>query len=278
MLIDLSPAEQLSYCTTRIEVHLASGEIGCGTGFFFKFFGEGEGSVMVLVTNKHVVKDAVSGIILLHISNEDGSLLPERHLSYRLEDFEKHWIFHPDDEVDLCILPFYPVVSDLNSKGYKISLISLGEDLVADGKYCEGMTTMEDVTMIGYPIGLWDEHNNMPIFRRGVTATHARFDYGGRKEFMIDAACFPGSSGSPVLLFNSGYYPGKDGGIVLNTRMKLIGVLRAGPQFTNTGEIKIVDVPTQQKAIVESLTTINLGICIKAERLLEFGSVLKTRM
>ncbi len=44
--------------------------------------------------------------------------------------------------------------------------------------------------MIGYPNGIWDEANNMPIIRRGITATHPNFNYNGKPEFMIDAACF----------------------------------------------------------------------------------------
>lgn len=60
--------------------------------------------------------------------------------------------------------------------------------------------------MIGYPNGLWDSQNNLPIIRRGITATSVKKDYNGKKEFLIDAAVFPGSSGSPVFIFNEGSY------------------------------------------------------------------------
>lgn len=39
------------------------------------------------------------------------------------------------------------------------------------------------------------------FFRRGITATNINFDYNGKKEFVIDAACFPGSSGFPVFIW-----------------------------------------------------------------------------
>lgn len=52
--------------------------------------------------------------------------------------------------------------------------------------------------MVGYPDGIWDEFNNQPIVRRGITATHPKNDFNGKGEFLIDAVCFPGSSGSPV--------------------------------------------------------------------------------
>ena len=129
------------------------------------------------------------------------------------------------------------------------------------------LTQLEDIVMIGYPNGLWDSKNNMPIFRRGVTASHPRFDWNGRKEFLIDAACFPGSSGSPVLLYNEGSYPRKSGGIALGSRLYLLGILYAGPQHTVTGEIEIVPIQTIRKAVSIATIPNNLGMVIKSSEL-----------
>ena len=124
--------------------------------------------------------------------------------------------------------------------------------------------------MIGYPNGIWDSVNNKPIFRKGITATHPKFDYNGKKEFMIDAACFPGSSGSPVFILNEGGYRDKKGNTYLGTtRIMLIGVLYAGPQHTATGEVKIINVPTSQIPVSISSIPNNLGIVIKSFRIKE---------
>ena len=65
-----------------------------------------------------------------------------------------------------------------------------------------------------------------------------------KKEFLIDAACFPGSSGSPVLICNVGAYRDKQGNLNLgSSRVLFVGVLYAGPQLTVTGDIRIVSVP-----------------------------------
>ena len=64
--------------------------------------------------------------------------------------------------------------------------------------------------MIGYPIGLIDEYNNKPIVRKGITATTYNIDYNGKKEFLIDIACFPGSSGSPIFIRRDGLGIAKD--------------------------------------------------------------------
>jgi len=132
------------------------------------------------------------------------------------------------------------------------------------------LTPLEEVLMIGYPNGIWDSRNNMPILRRGVTATHPAIEYEGRREFMIDAACFPGSSGSPVMLYNTGSYSTRDGGLAIGTRIKLLGVLFAGPEHTVTGELQIVVVPTRQDVLAVPGIPNNLGVVIQSSRLRHF--------
>lgn len=135
------------------------------------------------------------------------------------------------------------------------------------------MFGMDDITMIGYPKGIWDEANNFPVFRKGITATNPKYNWNNKKEFLIDCACFPGSSGSPVLLINMGGYFTRSGLTLGSTRVKLLGILYAGPQHTATGEIEIVDVPITQRLVLISRIPNNLGIVIKSELLKDFDSV-----
>ena len=91
---------------------------------------------------------------------------------------------------------------------------------------------------------------------------------------MIDAACFPGSSGSPVLLWNLSSYREKSGTIIMgSSRIKLLGVLYAGPQHTATGEVKVVEVPSKLDTVAVSLIPNNLGNVIKAREILKFEPI-----
>ncbi|CAM4204649.1 Trypsin-like peptidase domain-containing protein [Lacicoccus alkaliphilus] len=124
--------------------------------------------------------------------------------------------------------------------------------------------------MMGYPNGIWDRVNNKPIFRKGITATHPYNNYDGKEEFMIDAACFPGSSGSPVFLLNEGSYQDRQGNTYMGqTRIFLLVILYAGPQHTITGEIEIIDIPTSDTAVPISRIPNNLGLIIKSSRINE---------
>jgi hypothetical protein len=61
----------------------------------------------------------------------------------------------------------------------------------------ENISAIEDIYMVGYPIALWDPYNVLPLARKGVTATPYKYDFNGKKEFLVDISVFEGSSGSP---------------------------------------------------------------------------------
>ena len=270
-----SPSEQLLYSTVRIECQSCDGQISVGTAFFFAFFHQKNKSVPVLVTNKHVIAGSSRGRFRLHCAGESGHPAIGANIDVELDNFSQRWIAHPDPQVDLCIMPIAPLLHKAQTRGSPIFYIPLTRELIPNRKDMHEFTALEEIVMVGYPIGIWDEKNNLPVIRRGITATHPAFDYEGRLEFLIDAACFPGSSGSPVFLFNVGNYVTKDGATVIGSRIKLLGVLYAGPQYTAEGQVEIVEVPTQQKPVALFSIPTNLGICIKSQQLIGFEPVLR---
>jgi hypothetical protein len=137
------------------------------------------------------------------------------------------------------------------------------------------LKAFEEIYMIGYPRGLWDEINNMPIVRRGITATAPYLDYNGTKEFLIDIAAFGGSSGSPVFQYNESGYSDKLGSLNVGApRLFLLGILYAGPQYTVGGEV-IKTVPGVSSEKVKSEIPMNLGYVIKSSEILGFKTILK---
>ena len=75
--------------------------------------------------------------------------------------------------------------------------------MIAAAADLEALDFAEEVLVIGYPNALWDEANNLPLFSKGIASTHPAKDFNGKPEFIIDAAAFPGSSGSPVFCYRS---------------------------------------------------------------------------
>ena len=278
----LSPTEQLAFSTVQIQVELnknnATGtgtDYFTGTGFFFSFFQEDKQSIPVIVTNKHVVAGAKKGAFILSSANADGSPNITSHIIVSLDSFESRWIPHPDSSIDLAIMPIAPLINEAISKGFTPFYRTLNKSLIPTNEQLKKLTTVEDIVMVGYPIGISDRTNNYPIFRKGITATHPANKYEGRDEFMIDAACFPGSSGSPVFLLNLGGYVTKTGDTVLGLRFYFLGILYAGPQYIATGEIKTVTIPDRQGTSTQTYIPINLGNVIRSSKLIDFEEVLK---
>jgi len=270
--MEMNIADQLVHTTVRIECIDSEGRSSSDTGFFFDFGAGDDGKVIpVLITNKHVIKDAQSGVFHLHVAGEEGQPLYGNHVKVRINQFENGWIPHPEADVDLAVYPLGPVVKWFAAKGKEIFRMAVNRDFMALADDLSELGAVEDILMVGYPNGLWDAKNNFPIVRRGITATPPYIDFEGKKEFMIDCACFPGSSGSPIFLYNIGTHVNKAGGIKLGSgRVKLIGVLWGGPQHTAEGIIRVMPIPTRDEPVAFSRIPNNLGYCIKAEKLLAF--------
>ncbi len=266
----MSITSQIAESTFRIEVSKKSGA-SVGTGFLYSVREDDKKTYItpILVTNKHVVEGGISGTVYVTVTNEDGSVTNER---IEIQDFEKVWRPHPDAEVDLTAVSMGGILNQMSEKKMSPRLKSLSADFIPTAPELDSYNFVEDVMMVGYPIGIWDKTNNYPLFRRGITASHAGKNFNGKAEFVIDIAAFPGSSGSPVFLLNEGSFH-SGGSVVLGTRVKLLGVLHAGPQFTATGEIVVQDVPTSKEAVPYTAIPANLGYVISSQKLRDFEKI-----
>lgn len=276
--MELSMMERLCFSTVRIETQDIQKNCYSGTGFFFNLSVDDK-IVPLIITNKHVVKGMANGKFVLTEQDKDGNPMYKQHFPFVIgPNFGNCWLMHPDPDIDLCAMPVNPILESVYKQYGKVFFHKYFDNslIPVAGQLFE-IDIAEEIYMIGYPNGLWDSVNNMPIVRRGTMATNISLDHNGKREFVIDAACFPGSSGSPVVLFNKGGYTDKHGNLMWGKgRLMLLGILYAGPQLTVTGEIKIVTVPNvQQKPLAVSHIPNNLGYIIKSDAILDFVPLLR---
>lgn len=243
---------------------------GRGTGFFYYFIYDNDVVVPVIITNKHVVNynkiEKVS--FAVHLKDDNSNIV----IGTTEINLEVEWIQHSNK--DLCFCFANPIIEALKLQGKTIFYIAINDDLIYDEEKLKELSSVEDVLMVGYPIGMSDEVNHYPIFRRGITAAHPAIDFNQKGIGLIDIACFPGSSGSPIFILNEGSYNDKKGTVHIASRAIFLGILYAGPTFNAQGQINITEIPTSQ---VETITPImvNLGYYIKAHELLEFKEFIK---
>jgi len=270
----MTPAETLMHTTVRLECALNDDRVSTGTGFFFSFKIDDKTHVPVIVTNKHVINNSKVGTFVLTKSDDQGQPILGSTERVVLDNFESLWVKHPEENVDLAAFPIAPLYHQAEAKGIKFFAPPIGEDLLPSAEKLADLSGLETITMIGYPNGIWDEKNNMPIVRRGITATNPKHDYNGLPIFVIDCACFPGSSGSPVLIFDQGGYLDAKGLNLGGGRIILLGVLFAGPQHVAEGEIQTIEVPLAQVPISLSKIPNNLGFVVKARKIADFRALL----
>ncbi|WP_293679411.1 hypothetical protein [uncultured Phenylobacterium sp.] len=87
---------------------------------------------------------------------------------------------------------------------------------------------------------------------------------------MIDCACFPGSSGSPVFLLDQGFHIDKANNVQFGaTRFGLLGFLHAGPTLNEEDLVVSARPPRQLSEMADYPLMMNLGNCVRAERLFD---------
>ena len=274
-----SLCEKLLFTTARIEVLNAIDKasiLGHGTCFFFEVKVSDSTKVPVIVTNRHVVEDFSLLRILLTQKNSNGEPDLRHRIELYIEQYDETlWHHHPDPKVDLTFMLLGPSLSNLKAENKEPYIQFLSSSIIPTVENWLDLDAVEEILMIGYPNGLWDSVHNRPIVRRGITASHPAVAFKGEKEFLIDAACFPGSSGSPIFLYNSHSYREKrKNSIIIGTRFYFLGVLRAGPQYNIKGELETVNTTITNDTKVIYRIPNNLGFVIRSDILLDFVPVI----
>lgn len=264
---------QMAYTSVRIETATSDGATnGCGTGFVFQFEVSGL-KVPLIITARHVVQDAELICLQLHEAEEGNRHKPGPGRKVTSRGGPPAVFMHPDPSVDLAAIQLLHFTTIARGEGWIPFYSFLPRDVVPEADFVAELEAVEDVYMAGYPAGIYDAHNNLPIIRRGITATPAALDYEGRTEFLVDMAVYKGSSGSPIFINKVSQFVDADGHLVSNASMRLLGVLYGGHHIADTGEI-VAD-GEAEPSTVSVHQMINIGVCLRAEAILDFEPILQ---
>jgi S1-C subfamily serine protease len=259
-----SPTKKLLFNTVRVDTELEDGSEGSGTAFVIDHTHAG-GTTTFIVTNRHVVENVRRGGLVFTQKLNGQPILGQR-FQLNIDDFPHAWFLHPDPEIDLAIVPMRPLEQAARDQGVELYYHAIDTRLAPDAAQLRALDALEEVLFVGYPSGVWDQTNLMPILRRGTTATPMLLDFEGRKEFLVDAAVYPGSSGSPVFV----YQPDSGRPAVRNGRKFLFaGVIAAVFFREEANHLVSVPVPANNNGMVMGSEMIDLGLVIKAQSVIE---------
>ena len=264
-------AEQLFFTTVRIDTVTTTGQPGAGTGFFFLHTRPGEDQGFpFIVTNKHVVTGMREGSLTFLQRKDD---LPTLGNGFRLgiQDWPNAWFGHPIPDIDIAVCPFMPLEAHIKQQ-HSVDLFYryITTGMIPTDQIAADLDAVESVTFIGYPNGVWDSKNLLPIARRGTTASPIEVDFENSPRFIVDASVFGGSSGSPVFILNQGSYTTKSGNLFAGSRVLFVGVIAAVFFRTQFNQIVAIPIPTQVvQPMVQQQEMIDLGVVFKARTVVE---------
>lgn len=242
-----------------------------GTGFYFEFKFDSI-RVPVIVTNYHVVENSKTGILRFTETNADKKPAYGKIITEVIDNFSARWIKHPSE--DLAILPLNPILTDIQMiKNKDPFIVYYDESVMPTKSFLDEVTSIEDVLMVGYPKGFWDSTNNLPVVRKGLTATPINLNYNQKPEFLLDIPIFAGSSGSPIILFNQGSYSTRKGGIVIGGRLVLLGINVQSIDYNAEGQLILP--PGNPRVQTNTQLPFNIAVVIKSQELLKFKPILQ---
>jgi hypothetical protein len=276
---DAATTDAVGLCTVRLDCALVGGRSRKGTGFFHSF-GLADGSThTIIVTNRHVVDGANAASFHVCAGDHQQQPVSGKHHCIPIEDLPRYVTPHPEG-LDLCAIDISGMTSFASSEGLTLCYRAINDDFHLSDYHIALTSAVEDVIVVGYPVGLWDSVNNRPVIRRGITATPLSVDFCGRPEFLIDAASFEGSSGSPVFLFQSHLAQAEADVLeVLSTpRVRLVGILVEGEYHSKGAEL--IDVfPTSETGARASVDIpIHIGHVLKASALEGLRTVIRSNV
>lgn len=281
--VPISPGTTIALNTVRIEATGPTGPASYGTGYFYKFGNTSVGEVAVIITNKHVVVGRTEAKFVLQLMRkdsqicEDGTADGEYSTTVTIDDLSQWVVLHPDADVDLCAILMIPIVP-LLPEGFTLKHSFAQRDWHVPDAELGWLRPVEPIIMIGYPNGLWDSVNNRPLTRQGLTASHPLLKWNGQRYFVIDAACFPGSSGSPVYLFEDRIKRVGANDYDVGTRARLLGTLWGGPVVTTEGRMEVRAIPTSVESVPVVNLMMNLGYVVHASAIDDLAQWLAVRV
>ncbi len=255
--------DHLSFCTTYIILKEGDKEISQGTGFYYCHV-KNDKTFVYLITNHHVItgfppedkNDPKGDNITFYLHKSKDNLKDIKEIVMPLYIFDKPLWINPSSypKADLAIIP-------LNNNQVHDCFPQCITSKFIEVPYILRPAT--PLTLIGYPYGLYDQSNYLPIWKTGTFASEPSIDFEGQPLFIADVSAFPGMSGSPVFAIATGMYEKEEGIVTSGWVKKFLGIYASNYLWAEN--IFLEELITNNKKGIKHEESLQLGNVWKAK-------------
>jgi hypothetical protein len=256
--------------TTFIDAIREDGLHTWGSGFFYL-----SDNGIFLITNRHVMAGALDITIAFHTGPRNSPDAITGVIHCDIENVQGTCVYHENDRVDLCAVPLSGFLSGLETADTTLRVKYFDKTAIRDDDNLSYLGAINDIYMVGFPDGLFDTHRCYPIVRKGITASVPFLDFenevvrnaGVDSVFLIDMPVFPGSSGSPVLLFKENrYLDGEEQEEKTGGKFLLLGVASSTYLIKDRPNVITID-RTGNFCLRPTDVPSNLGFAVRAKEI-----------
>lgn len=149
-----------------------------------------------LVTNRHVFDGGKLAYLRFNPAGTEAAKIYD--LLLVSEDGAQLWSSHQDPAVDAAAISIN--IKLLQEHGIHFAIFqSDRHPLRRQEAVALGLGEGDHIFALGFPLGYVGENRNYVIARHGIIARIRDYLCGASKDFLIDAAIYPGNSGGPVV-------------------------------------------------------------------------------
>jgi hypothetical protein len=249
----------LTGLTTPVEVLFSDGRLVSGSGFFYFVFGPRDpkhpesGWVpitnMYVVTAKHVIQPKRINSVTkftYFIRTGSGDRADWRPIELTGNELGKRLHLCLKEEVDVAVVDVSDFLKGdlmnlIESKARVIQFSAVHSDEFP-GTSPLDVQPGDDVIVIGYPNGFFDQFNKLPILKTGLLNTPVGLRFNGLDAFLLDFKYYEGSSGSIIISKPTHFSASKNGRLQFSNdrRYVFLGVYQ-GESYWNDAEPKRAD-------------------------------------
>jgi hypothetical protein len=193
---EITYAQKVGLMTTLIYTYTKTATYQ-GTGFFCNDNGKS-----YIVSNRHVFypNENFPDSVVFHLKTDD--LMKVKPVVWYPVNVSKEYLrkylkLHKNKEVDVAAIVLDSLYNTFKKPWpWPAYAVTIPDSMEID---IENPEIGDNILVVGYPKGFYDEYNLIPIMKSGIISSFYRTNFNNLPYFLIDSKLFHGSSGSIVI-------------------------------------------------------------------------------